>query len=252
MDLELVSIKGTLIFFRVLSVLWLVPLLSSKSISILFKGSLALIITNSLFYSIDYEPGIKDVNTLPSLIFREILLGLSVGFVLRIIFSAFSAAGEIIGIQTGLGFARFMDPQNMTQASVIEGFKNILAVMVFFATDAHHLVIKALGRSFADVPLGGFVLRPENYAFFGELAGRVFTLGLKIGGPLLVVLLIVEVILGVLSRVVPQVNIFLEGIPLKILVAIVVLSLWVSFGIPYLGSLFLGAEADIKRVLEII
>lgn len=252
MDLELLSVKGILIFFRVLSLLWLIPLFSSRSISVIFKGSLSLILTNALIESIDVQLHTSQLDVVPLLVFKEVLIGLSLGFVLRVFFSACSSAGEVLAIQTGLGFARFFDPQNLVQASVLEGFKSILAIMVFFSTDAHHMVIRALGKSIIDIPLGGFSISAENYRFLGEIAGKIFILALKISGPILVVLLIVEIVLGVLSRVVPQVNIFLEGIPIKILISMIVISLWISFGVSYLGSLFSSAEKDIKRVLEII
>jgi flagellar biosynthetic protein FliR len=167
-------------------------------------------------------------------------------------FSAIYAAGDVIALQTGLSFARFMDPSMMAQVSVIESFKNLLAIIVFFTVDAHHLLIRALSKSFDEIPLGVFFIKPPLFGFLVEIAGRIFALGLKIGAPVIFVLMLVEIILGLLARMVPQMNIFIEGLPLKILVSFVILSLSLSFAVPYIGSIFLGVERDVLRLMRLL
>ncbi len=246
------SLKFFLIFLRILSVLSLVPLFSSRTVSIAFKSTLSLAIGYAIFEHVQFQ--LKDYGDFFILeaIFKEILIGMSMGFVIRVIFSAVFAAGDVIAVQTGLSFARFMDPASMTHVSVIESLKNLLAVIVFFSVDAHHHLIRGLLTSFDLVPLGPLSFKSGIFLFMSEIVGRIFVLGLKIGAPVIVVLLLVEFTLTLLARMVPQMNIFIEGLPLKALIAISVLSFSLSFFVPYLGRVFNGIERDVFRVIRLI
>ncbi|MCX7856692.1 MAG: flagellar biosynthetic protein FliR [Deltaproteobacteria bacterium] len=252
MDISFINVKFVLIFFRVLSILWLVPLLSSRSVSMMFKAGFSLIVSLAVFEYVPFEaPEYRSISLL-EVIFKEILLGLSISFIIRLIFSSVYAAGEVLALQTGLGFARFMDPTMMAQVSVIESFKNLLAVIIFLTIDAHHILIRGLVRTFDEIPLGIFKVNSNMFGLLAELTGRVFVLSLKIGAPVIVVLLIVELMLGLLARMVPQMNIFMEGLPLKILITFVVLSFSLSFTVPYIGKVFFGMERDLSRLIRMM
>lgn len=252
LDVGFINIKFVLIFFRVLSVLWLVPLLSSRTVSIIFKAGFSLIVSLAAFEHVHFDT--KDYETVWILgaIFKEVLLGISISFIVRIVFSAIYAAGDVMAIQTGLSFARFMDPTMMAQISVIESFKNLLAVIIFFTIDAHHILIRGLFRTFEEIPLGIFVMKQPVLSFLIDISGRIFILALKIGAPVIVVLLLVELMLGLLARMVPQMNIFIEGLPLKILIAFVVLSFSLGFTVPYIGNIFFGIEKEMAKIIRLM
>ncbi|MDW8002878.1 MAG: flagellar biosynthetic protein FliR [Deltaproteobacteria bacterium] len=251
-DLTFLNVKFCLIFFRVLSILWLIPLLSSRVVSMMFKAGFSLIVSFALFENVPFDSAKDGSFSLMGAIFKEILLGLSISFVVRVVFSSISAAGEVLALQTGLGFARYMDPTMTEQVSVIDSLKKLLGIIIFFAVDAHHILVRALFRTFEEIPLGAFAAGPKIFGFITEFSGKVFVLSLKIGAPLIVILFMVELLLGLLSRMVPQINIFIEGLPVKILITIVILSLSLSFTIPYLGSLFLGMDRDIMRLVRMM
>jgi flagellar biosynthetic protein FliR len=252
MEIGFLNTKFVLIFFRVLAILWLIPLLSSRTVSTVFKAGFALILSLAIFEHVPTAAKNYDSSPLLVAVFKEVFIGMSIGFVVRMAFSAVYAAGDVIALQTGLSFARFMDPSMMAQVSVIESFKNLLAIIVFFTVDAHHLLIRALSKSFDEIPLGVFFIKPPLFGFLVEIAGRIFALGLKIGAPVIFVLMLVEIILGLLARMVPQMNIFIEGLPLKILVSFVILSFSLSFAVPYIGSIFLGVERDVLRLMRLL
>ena len=242
-----------LIFTRVVSVLWLLPLFSSRAVSVPFKAGLSLLIAYLLF---DSMTGDRSFSSDPYFMFlfvlKEVFIGFAIGFSVRVLFVAVNVAGEIISIQSGFSFARFMDPLSMTQITVIEQFKNLLAMMLFLATDAHHILIKAMVSSFKDVPIGSVTMQQSFFQYLITITGRVFVTGFKIGAPIIVTLLFVEIALGMLSRMIPQINIFIEGVPLKILITVVMLSFSLGVMVPLIASMFRGMDGEILRVFRLM
>jgi flagellar biosynthetic protein FliR len=242
-----------LIFTRVVAVLWLLPLFSSRAVSVPYKAGLSLLIAYLLFDSMTVDRSFSsDPYMMLLLVMKEVFIGLAIGFSVRILFMAVNVAGEIISIQSGFSFAKFMDPLSMTQVTVIEQFKNLLAMMLFLATDAHHILIKAMVTSFRDVPIGSVTLQQSFFQYLITLSGRVFVTGFKIGAPIIVTLLFVELALGMLSRMIPQINIFIEGVPLKILVTVAMLSFSLGVIVPVIVNMFKGMDGEILRVFRLM
>lgn len=253
MDISNDAQRFILIFTRVTAVLWLLPLFSSKAVSGFFKAGLSLLIAYLLYGSIDVDRSFgNDPFLLLLLVLKEVFIGLAIGFFVQILFMALNVAGEIIAIQSGFSFARFMDPTTMTNVTVIEQFKNLLAMMIFLAIDAHHILIRAMVASFQGVPIGALTIQPPLYQYLINTTGRMLAIGFKIGAPVVVTLFLVELVLGMLSRLIPQVNIFIEGVPLKILVTVIMLSLSLGVVVPGVVSLFRGMDGDILRLLRLM
>jgi len=124
--------------------------------------------------------------------------------------------------------------------------------MIFFAIDAHHIVVRGIYASFKELPLGTATMTNGLLNYFVAASGRIFGLGLKFGAPLVVALFLIELSLGLLSRMIPSMNIFVEGLPVKIFVSLTVLSLSLSFMVPALADLFRGIESEFVRVLRLM
>jgi flagellar biosynthetic protein FliR len=245
--------KFLLIFSRVVSVLWLLPLFSSRAVSVPFKAALSLLIAYLLFESMTIDRSFSsDPYLLLLFVMKEVFIGLAIGFSVRVLFTAVNVAGEIISIQSGFSFARFMDPLSMTQVTVIEQFKNLLAMMLFLAMDAHHILIKALVSSFKDVPIGTVAIHRPFFEHLVTMTGKVFATGFKIGAPVIVTLLLVELALGMLSRMIPQINIFIEGVPLKILITVVMLSFSLGVIVPGIVNMFRSMDGEILRLFRLM
>jgi flagellar biosynthesis protein FliR len=136
--------------------------------------------------------------------------------------------------------------------SVLESFQNILTVMVFFAIDAHHILIKGMILSFRELPIGTAVLNLPLLQHISAMTGRIFSVGLRIGAPLIVTLFIVDIALGLLSRMVPQVNVFIEGMPLKILITFVVLSFSLGATVTGIINIFKGMDMDVLKLMRLM
>jgi len=242
-----------LIFSRVVSVLWLLPIFSSKAVSVPFKAGVSLLIAYLLFDSIVVDRSFSsDPYFLFLFVIKEVFIGLSIGFFVRVLFTAVNVAGEIISIQSGFSFARFMDPLSMTQVTVIEQLKNLLAMMLFLAMDAHHILVRAIVASFREVPIGSVTIQQSFFQYLISVSGRIFVTGFKIGAPIIVTLMFVEIALGMLSRMIPQINIFIEGVPLKILVTVIMFSFSLGVIVPVIVNMFKGMDGEILRLFRLM
>lgn len=251
---QILNVPGYfLIFVRVAAVLWLLPLFTVRNVSVYFKAAFSLVVTFVLVEVVPPPTVPMDNQYLFLLVVgRESLLGMTIGFSIRVLFVAIQAAGEMVSIQTGFSFARVMDPLSGSQVGVLDQFQYLLALMVFFAVDGHYLVIRGLADSYRQLPLGVPSVSKGLIDYIITSTGSIFSLGLKIGAPVIVALLLIELSLGLLSRMMPQMNIFVEGLPVKVFFALSILSLSLSFIVPTIAGLFLGIQTEFGRVLRLM
>ncbi len=155
----------------------------------------------------------------------ETLLGLLLGLMSRLVFTAVEFGGTIIGYQMGFAAANVFDPQHESQIALISQFQNVFAILIFLAIDGHHIFIKTAARSYELLPPGNLNLSEKAIPYLMELTSQMLALGVQFSAPVLAVLLLSGLILGVLARVFPQLNVFMLSFPLNIGIAFVVMAL---------------------------
>ncbi|MCX5815050.1 MAG: flagellar biosynthetic protein FliR [Proteobacteria bacterium] len=245
------GLKFIIIFFRVASVLWFLPIFSLRSVPLPFKIGFSLSISLLLFDVVTINAALNsDPYFMALLILKEVFIGLTISFFVMTLFAIVYVAGEVAAIQTGFSFARVMDPFTMSQSSVLEQFLNLLAVMVFFAIDAHHILIKGILLSFRELPVGTLTLNEALMNHIVGLTSKIFSIGLKIGAPIIVTLFVIEIALGLLSKLIPQVNVFIEGMPIKILITMMILAFSLSAIVPNIAAIFRGMDTEILRIMR--
>lgn len=146
----------------------------------------------------------------------EAIVGLALGFSVSIVFSAIQVGASMIDSSIGFSMANIIDPLNNAQAAVLGSFYSLVATLCFLAVNGHHWMLAGFKRSFDTVPLGA---APDIQKMMDHLFttfGQIFSMAFQIAAPVLVALLLVDVVLGIVARVVPQMNVFFVGIPLKI------------------------------------
>ncbi|MBA3756417.1 MAG: flagellar biosynthetic protein FliR, partial [Nitrosomonas sp.] len=168
---------------------------------------------------------------------QQLLIGVAIGFVMRIVFVAVEMAGELIGLQMGLGFAIFFDPQNSGQIDIIGRFLGVIASLAFLAIDGHLMMIALISQSFATLPVGSDGVTNVTFTTLANLGGEIFKSGLQLSLPVLTALLITNLALGILTRAAPQLNIFSVGFPLTLSIGLFVLALSMPFYLPILERL---------------
>ena len=217
-------------FFRILALFTAAPVLSIRSVPTRLRVGIALLLAVTLAPGNVPTAGI-DLVSFKGLgyVAQEVMVGLAIGFAARLAFAAFDLAGELIGMQMGLSYAGFFDPQG-GQGNAVGAFMNTTATLTFVALNGPLLLVAATMRSFDSLPIGRvpfeFVTRFDPIA----LGAEVFALGLLIATPFLALILFVNLMLGVMTRVAPQLGLFSIGFPITIGTGMVLLLI----GLPWI------------------
>jgi flagellar biosynthetic protein FliR len=159
------------------------------------------------------------------LIGQEALLGLMIGITARLIFTAVEFGGGIIGYQMGFAAANVFDPQNQHQLSLMSQFQNVFAILIFLTLDGHLLFLRVMASSYRLLPPGQLDLSGGAVPFLMEMAARMFTLAVRFSAPILALLLLSGLVLGIMSRIFPQLNVFMLSFPVNIGLALLVIGL---------------------------
>ncbi|MCP4628774.1 MAG: flagellar biosynthetic protein FliR [bacterium] len=223
-----------LVFLRVGAILMTLPVFESRSIPHLFKLALAFAVSLILFPILGLKPVplAGSIFTLAIGAAGEIMLGLVIGFSVKLIFAGIQLAGQMAGYQMGLAIANVMDPDQSQQVLLLAQFNNLVALLIFLTINAHYWFIRALTHSYRMIP-------PLNVHFDGslmeyliEMSGKMFVISIQVGAPIIAALLVTSVVFGLMARTVPQMNVFIVAMPLKIGVGL----LFIGFSLPYLSA----------------
>jgi len=147
----------------------------------------------------------------------EFLLGLAIGFVAQLVLVSVQVAGQMIDMEMGFGIVNVIDPQQGTPVPLVGNFLWLLALLLFLGINGHHLLLTGLVRSFQLVPPGGVAWRPEMAELAVGLFSRMFLTSVLIAAPVVATLFLTNVALGIVARTVPQMNVFIIGLPVKVL-----------------------------------
>ena len=209
-------------FFRTLALLASLPVFGQRAVPMRLKIGFALFISLAAQPSLPAMPVVAlDSPQAVLVIVQQLLVGVTLGFAVRIVFAAVELGGELIGLQMGLNFAGFFDPATAAQGTASGRFFGTLVAFLFVLSNGHLAVIAALVRSFEVFAVGD-----EPFAFLRQMQAQqwgteVFTLGLWIALPLVGMLLFVNLVLGVISRVAPQISVFSVGFPITLAVGLI-------------------------------
>ncbi|MFU9137943.1 flagellar biosynthetic protein FliR [Erwinia tasmaniensis] len=223
---------------RVMALIMTAPLLSEKSISKKVKIGLGLMITWTLIPSLP-----PTTVTLFSaggfwLLIQQILIGIAIGFTMQFAFAAVRTAGEVIGLQMGLSFATFFDPASRLNMPVLARFLDLLVMLLFLTFNGHLWLISMLADSFHTLPIGGEPVNGNAFLALTKAASLIFLNGLRLALPLITLLLTLNLALGLLNRVSPQLSVFAIGFPVTLSLGLVFLSLMMPLLAPFCEHLF--------------
>ncbi|MBF4988704.1 flagellar biosynthetic protein FliR [Methylophilus sp. 14] len=214
-DLQLWIVQLLWPLTRVLGCLTVVPLFSHPSIPKRIKLAIGFVITLAIVPAIQV-PSIEVLSWQGLLsLLAQFLIGISMGFVMRLLFTAVEMAGFMMGMSMGLGFASFYDPQAHGQTIAVGQFLTMLALLVFLSLDGHLIVVAVMLQSFETMPIGMEHWQLNSQAI-ASLGGHIFSQGLLLSLPVVASLLITNMALGVLTKAAPQFNIFGIGFPITI------------------------------------
>jgi flagellar biosynthesis protein FliR len=213
------------ILSRVLPIIFLAPVTGHQSVPVTVKLALGFFLALVLTPLLGKSAPVFDVDTAALVLtaLREIGVGLLIGFASSLVFIGVRFAGDLVATEMGLSMATMFDPESGTSNPILAQFFALLAMLVFLLINGHHFIIESIVLSYHAVPIGQFELSGALAQGLVRMTGMVFVTAVKFAAPVIVTQLLTNVALAVLSRVMPQMNIFVVSMPLKIGVGLLVI-----------------------------
>lgn len=222
---------------RILALLAIAPVFNNSALPVRVRLIAGIAITMAVAPALPPPPAIPASSWAGLLILGEqVLIGVLLGFTLRITFAAVDVAGELIGLQMGLSFATFFDPTSGGQTPVITELLGLLTALVFLSLNGHLLTLTVLAESFSLLPVSTAPVHAAAFASMVAWSATLFSTGVLLALPLITALLITNIALGVLARIAQQLNLFAVGFPVTLALGFLVLML----SMPYIGAAMEG------------
>ncbi len=249
--LDMLSVAvGAALALRLAIMTALLPFLSQRGVPVLWRlavaGVLAAALTPAVRQALPAAPVALTWSLLVGEAARSLLVGALLAVVISIPFEVVKFAGQVIDTQIGFAMVNVVDPTSGLQVSVLSNFYYLLAAMLFFALDAHHALVRGLVASCTLLPLFTPLDGGAGAWLLVQEFGALFRLGLQIGAPCVLVLLLVSAAMGVVVKTVPQINILMVGFPVSIAVGLAVLGM----SLTWFNQVFVGLLAAMSGQFE--
>lgn len=220
------------------------PIFSARQLPVRLKVLMAVVLSLiiSMVAPVESTKTLNSPGIFALAVASEILVGYALGFVVYLAFAAIQLAGQLIDMQMGFGIVNVIDPQSGTQVPLVGNFQYLIALLVFLSIDGHHMIIRALYNSYKLIPVLGARFDGQFVQFIVGLAGSMFVVAVQIAAPIVAAIFLSDIALGFLARTVPQMNVFIVGLPLKIFgglfMLLAVMSVFIWFVQILLGRFF--------------
>ena len=242
-----------LMLTRISGIFLISPFFGSMNISPFFRVGIALAMTVVLYPAVDNlgtPPAPESIIMFAVAAVGELFIGWLIGFIAFISFAAITMAGKVMDMQVGFAVVNVVDPTSGQQIPLIGSFLYNLAVIILLVTNGHHMILAALVESFRALPLAGLEGNISIALVIANLTGGIFLTGMKIAMPITFAILLTNVGLGILSRTMPQMNIFVVGIPMQLMIGITVISMIMPFYVLFLDVLFNEMYGNISLAIR--
>lgn len=245
-----------LVFMRMTGLFVLSPVFGRRNVPAYLKIGMsfmmALVLLNTIpLQSIDI---VNNIWLYVWILFKEMLIGMAMGYITTLAFSAILIAGQIMDFQIGFGMVNAFDPVNEVAVPIVGNLINMMALLLFFGMNGHHVLISLLFDSYTVLPIGDFSIKPDILWYILEIFVQTFIWAIKLAIPLMAVLLLTEVMLGILSRALPQMNVFVMGMPIRLMIGLImlllVLPVYVNLMEPLFAEMFDGISGFMQRMVR--
>jgi flagellar biosynthesis protein FliR len=243
-----------LIFLRVAAIVFSAPLFDSGSIPVYFKAALALSVSVLLLPTVSSRVSVIDLSLMELVlgIIAEIGVGIAIGLSAKLLFTGIQLAGQIAGYQMGFAVANVVDPSTSAHIPILGQIYNLTAMLLFLSINAHHMFFSALVDSYTIIPPLSVHVGPQLVEMMMKLASGMFIIAIRVGAPLIVVMLLTTVGFGIVARTVPQIHIFIVAMPLKILLGLVFMIVIAQHMSAFLIDLFASYGRSLFELLQLM
>ncbi len=226
-----------LVLVRVSTLLFLMPVFNSRTIPMPVKAGISLMLAWCLAPVVHLSPDAFPVTTFGFflLVVQELLIAIILALLLRLVFAGLQIAGQMVGIQMGLSVANVMDPQTGVQSVIISQFAYMIALLLFLVANGHHAILQTLFDSFQILPPGTLILSKPLYKIVMVMGHEMFILSIKLMAPVMAILFLAQVGLGILAKLVPQINMLIVSFSLNVGLGLFFFGLTLQFFWPVLA-----------------
>ncbi|MDR1727067.1 MAG: flagellar biosynthetic protein FliR [Acidobacteriota bacterium] len=241
-------VRFAIVLARLGGIMVSAPFFSGGSIPVTIRVAFSLLAAWVLAPSLPLGslPAGLSLGSLTGTILMEVVFGLVLGFVANCVFAGLQFAGQIISFQMGFSVINLIDPQTEVDMPVFSFFANYVGILLFLLVNGHHWFLLAVHDSFGVLPVGGFVIGGALVEQFVGMTATIFAIGVKIAGPVIIVTTIVDIVIGIIGRTAPQINLLVVGMPLKLLAGFACL----SFSFYFLPRQLEGVFLSLSRTLH--
>lgn len=238
-----------LVLIRMSGLFILSPVFGRQNMPALFKVGFAFFLT--LIYitatenlAVDYQ---ESMVLYVVYVVKELAIGIIMGYVTYIVMSGIYLAGQIIDNQIGFGYANVLDPITNIQVPLTSNFYYTYIILIFLLINGHHMIIRALFYSYKIIPLGQLTFSSDVIQELGSLMAEMFGIALRISAPIIAAVFIADVVLGVLSKTIPEMNVFVLGMPIKVMLGLIIITITISNAVPIAEGLTTLMEENIVK-----
>lgn len=219
-----------LVILRVSGIFIFSPFFSGQNIPNISKIGLTFSI--SLLISLVLPPVNIGHSLLIGVMFKEVLVGTIIGFIAYIFFTTFYVMGQIIDMKIGFGMVNVVDPQSKIQVPITGNFYYILAFLLLMGINGHHKIIISILDSYSYIPIGSFKMTNGSMNLLIDGLSKAFELGFKLSTPIVATIFATDIILGIMAKTIPQMNVFVVGMPLKLMIGlfVILISMQIFYG----------------------
>lgn len=242
-----------LVLTRSCGIFFISPFFGSMNVSNRLRATAAIVFATVLFPVVVKESVIQVPETLLPFAFtvaKEMFVGWLIGLIAYVTLAAVHMAGKIMDMQVGFAVVNMMDPTTMQQTGLIGTFLYNLTIIYFLVTNGHHVILSALAESFRIIPLDSMVWSQSLPQLINNLTAGIFLNGMKIAMPVTFAILLTNVGMGILARTMPQMNIFVVGIPMQLMIGTSMISMILPFYLLFLDVIFNEMYATISIALK--
>jgi flagellar biosynthetic protein FliR len=238
-------------FVRMLALISTAPIFGERAVPRQVKVGLAALLAMTVGPVLGPMPDVPVVSA-PGLwiVAQQVLIGAAMGFSMRMVFALVQAAGEYTGLAMGLSFASFFDPTSGGNTMVLGRLLNVMAMLLFLAVDGHLMLVTVLVQSFQVLPVSDAPLAARGWMVLASSGGQIIAGGLMLALPLVTALLTLNLAMGILNRVSPQISIFSVGFPVTLLAGLGLLQLLMQYLGPFLEPRFAAGFEGMRQLLQ--
>lgn len=247
-----------LVFFRIGAVLFTAPFFGARNLPVqvraLLSFSIAIVITSAILPYKALEYRLAPFNNIWEYfiaVTREVILGISIGFMSQLIFIGIQFAGQLIGNDIGFGMMNIFDPSTHSTVTITAELNTIVALLVFIVTYSHHYLLMGLAKSFDMIPIAMWYPNADFISYLNTIFSGIFSTGLRIALPVMGSVFLSKIALAMIARTMPQINVFIIGFPIQISLGLLTMAVTMPLFVRFIRLLFISLRDNIWYILQL-